>query len=58
MYDVKLIIFSSVIVISIMIIMVLTYGQVWIRYGLLIAIACIVIIFRNKILEAILALRE
>lgn len=58
MYDVKLIIFSSVIVISIMIIMVLTYGQVWIRYGLLTAIACIVIIFRNKILEAILTLRE
>lgn len=58
MYDVKLIVFSSVIVISIMIIMVLTYGQVWIRYGLLTAIACIVIIFRNKILEAILTLRE
>ena len=58
MYDVKLIVFSSVIVISIMIIMVLTYGQVWIRYGLLTAIACIVIIFKNKILEAILALRE
>lgn len=58
MYDVKLIVFSSFIVISIMIIMVLTYGQVWIRYGLLTAIACIVIIFRNKILEAILTLRE
>ena len=57
MYDVKLIMFLSAIVIGIMVIMALTYSQVWIRYGLLATIVCIVIIFRNKIIEAISALR-
>ena len=46
------------IVIAIMIIMALTYSQTWIRYGLLIAIVCVSIIFKNKILEAISALRK
>ena len=41
-----------------MIIMALTYSQTWIRYGLLIAIVCVSIIFKNKILEAISALRK
>ena len=55
MYDVKLIVSLSAIVIAIMIIMALTYSQTWIRYGLLIAIVCVSIIFKNKILEAISA---
>ena len=58
MYDVKLIVSLSAIVIAIMIIMALTYSQTWIRYGLLIAIVCVSIIFKNKILEAISALRK
>lgn len=58
MYDVKLIISLSVIVIAIMIIMALMYSQTWIRYGLLIAIVCVAIIFKNKIFEAISALRK
>ena len=57
-YDVKLIMVLSVIVISIMIIRALTYRRVWIRYGALIAIATTLLIFKNKVFEAFLALRK
>ena len=58
LYDVQLIMLLSIIVISIMIIMVLAYRQVWIRYGLLIAIVSVVMILKDKILEAISTLRK
>lgn len=51
MYDVKLIVSLSAIVIAIMIIMALTYSQTWIRYGLLIAIVCVSIIFKIRFLK-------
>jgi len=57
-YDKRLILLLSVIVIFVMIIMVVTYRTIVIRYGILTAILVIAYLFRNKIKEIILKFKN
>ena len=58
MYDVKLIVFLSAIVIAIMIIMALTYNQTWIRYLMVAIMALIAIANRSKIMNILLFVKN
>lgn len=58
LFDIKIVIYSSFSVISLMFIVLLIYQLIWLRYGLLIAILCLSIFFKNYVLKAFSLLRK
>ena len=58
LFDIKIVIYSSFSVISLMFIVLLIYQLIWLRYGLLIAILCLSIFFKKNILKAFCMLRK
>ena len=58
LYDIKWIILLSVMVIAIMILMAMTYEQLWIRYSLVLIGTGIVLTRRKEIIKILLILRE
>lgn len=58
LYDIKWIILLSVVVVAIMILMAMTYEQLWIRYSLVLIGTGIVLTRRKEIIKILLILRE
>lgn len=57
-YDLKLIVLLSLIIIGMMVFIALTYNQIWIRYSLLAVIVVFSIIFKSKILQALTEMKR